>query len=360
MSIFKKGKLLTFSISLLLFFSFLNFAGDLFPSKVDESKEIESLFNEAKADFYKGNLPSSYKNLMILKPYSNDEEYRNFMFFTLIGLGAYFDAVNFLKDNSSPEEKFLSNLLLKRDCLNLKPKFAIKENIYISKQIARKIRGITSDGESNFILDDKTCYKFDKGGKIVDSFQVMNGSEISINQKKEAVILSKDSLYIGKNKIYLPSEIEMPISFCPAPYDNYYILDGKGKVFLIDSSAKILEERQILIKNAIKIRTDFLFRIFILSKDGILYVYDASFNPLITISEKLKINDIGAITDFSVDYFGNPILLDKNNAIFIFNYSQNFLGKFYDEKFKVKSFFFDGGEFLMAVDKNGSIRKFQL
>jgi hypothetical protein len=360
LSIFKKEKQLTFNLALLLFFSFFTSAGDLFPCKVDESKEIESFFNEAKIDFYKGDLNSSYKNLTLLKPFLNDEEYRKYLFFTIVGLGEYFDAVNFLKDNSSSKEKFLTNLLLKRDCLNMKPKFEIKENFYIPKQIARKVRATIFDGESNIILDEKTCYKFDKNGKIVDSFPVMNGREISINHRGELVILSKDSVYMEKSRIYLPNEIEVPISLCSAPYDNYYILDGKGKVFLVDSSGKILEERQILIENAIKIRTDSLFRIFILSKDGVLYVYDASFNPLITMSEKLKINDIGKIEDFFVDYFGNPILLDKSNAIYIFNYSQNFLGKFYDEKFKVKSFYFDGGDFLIAVDKNGLVRKFQL
>lgn len=356
----KRKKHTIFSLFLLLLF-FLNINSEItFPSLIKDEKEVISIFLQAKECFKRGELDKCYKNLMLIKKWKDDEEYRYLTFLTLIGLNAPFDAANFLKEYkiSSAEENLL-NLLVERECLKLSPSFENSKKIPLNKKSFKKIKSVAVNGETAYILNKNGLYCSNDGFKTFRVVALGNGIEILVGKDGKNVVLFTDSIFVDGKKIFLPLEILNPISFAFAPQGGFYVLSESGSVFLLDEEGRLIEERKLLLESPKKIRTDALFRVYILSQDNI-YLYDASFNPVKTFSEKLRVYGARGITDFYVDFFGNILILRRSGEVLFFTFFEDLLGTFSNEKSKIKKFFFSGGKHFYAVDKDLNLMEIRL
>lgn len=362
MWILKRKRLQIINFSLFFFLSF--FAYSTIPPQFSDNENPETFFGKAKEDFLKGDHNSAYKNLLLSKSLKNDEKWRELYFLTLLGLNEPLSAISFLNESKrlSQKETFYLESLIKRQSFKQEsPKFSETLKLILSKDILKKTFALVESENFILLLTENSLYKINSQGQIVETTNFLGGKELLLDNDNNVVILTNDSLIIKGKRIVLPLQIKSAISFSMAPEENFYILDNNSKLFLINSDGVILQERQLLVKNCKKIRTDKLFRVFILSSKKDILVYSPSFEPLFMMDLKPNLTGLGSISNLFVDFSGNPLILDKSGDLVFFNFKQDFLGKCQKEKIKTDCFFWDGGTTILALDKKrGFLRKLEL
>lgn len=360
--ILKRKKFLIISFFSLLFSS--TFAFLTLPPSPYENRSQNILLAQAEDDFVKGNLNSAYKHLLLSSTLNEDPKWKDLYFLTLLGLEKPLSAISFLQEekNLSDREKFYLETLLKREGVDKEsPKFFNSSQIPLQKEMIKKVCSIIQDKDNIFLLTETSFYKMNSEGKVIETSVLRDGKDLLFNTDNDVVILTKNSIILKGEKIVLPLQINSAVSFANAPEGNYYVLDENNKLFMINASGNILQERQLLIKNCLKIRTDKIYRVFILSSKNEISVYSSSFEPLFVFDGNSSLTGLNGMKDFFVDYAGNPLILDKSGELFLFNFKQEFLGKSQKEKFKVDNLFWDGGDFLLVLDKRKLVlRKLEL
>jgi len=321
LSISPGKKFRTFSFLLVLMAS-LGLAAQLtFPPSPGEKPDDARLLATARRSLFGGDPGAAYKHLLLSESgMAGDEEWRELLFLTLIGLGKPLDASAFVlgQKNASGRDRMRSELLLKRE-----------GPLDSSPQAFRTIAG---------------------GKEILDG-------------KGEPLVLTSSSIVSVSGTTQLPLRINDAASFARAPGGGLYILDSAGKVFLLDDGGKIIEERQILIRKPSKIRTDELGRVFILSDSGDdISIYSSGFDPLFVLDPAASGAPVGRVSDFRPDFAGNIIILEKGSKeLSFFNFSKRFLGSSSDKAFQADLFSWDGGGSLTVLDrKKSSVMKVSL
>ena len=360
MSISRKRKFLTSSLFLLLVASCGLIAQPTYPPSPASAAGSEELLSAARNSFLEGDLPSAYKHLLLSEDLNGDREWRDLYFLTLVGLGHPADAAAFvleLKDPSA-QESFRAGILLKRNAFaSGTPQFKpAGKPLQISKEVAKKAVSIAEGKDSVFVLTPETLYTYNAGGGPPSFFTLTAGREVMPDEDGMPLVLTSDSIIRGSATVPLPLSIADAVSFARAPKNCLYVLDSAGKVFLMEESGRIIEERQILIRKPLKIRTDSLWRVFILSggeKD--ISVYGAGFEPLFVLSPEAAGAPSGRLSDLQPDFAGNPMILDRSGKeLILFNSSKSFLGRSSDRAFQADLFFWNGGERVLVLDRKKS------
>ncbi|MCX7829982.1 MAG: hypothetical protein N2445_02850 [Acidobacteria bacterium] len=360
--ILKRKKFLIFSF--FCFFIINCFSFSTFPPSPEEKKLSSLAFESAKQDFARGNLNSAYKNLLLSSSLKEDEGWRKLYFLTLLGLNEPLSAISFLQEQKkvTEGEKFCIETLLKRQGVELEsPRFSESLRFSIPKEIIKKASFITENQGNIILLSENSLYKVDFSGKVLETRILTGGKELLIDKNGNVVVLTKDSIITKDAKIVLPLQINAPISFARAPEGNFYVLDESNELFLVSEEGRIIQQRQLFIKKCLKVRTDDVYRVYILSSNGEVSVYNSDFSPLTVLDGKPSTTGLNGIKDFFVDYAGNPIFLDKSGELFFFNFKHTFLGKTQKEKIRTDLFFWDGGKSVISVDKRKMVlRKLEL
>jgi len=360
--ILKKEKFLIFSF--LNFFIVFSFAFSTLPPSPESNDPPAIVFEQARSDFLRGNLNSAYKNLLLTNFLKENPDWRELYFLTLVGLNKPLSAVSFLQEQKKPTEKerfYIETLIQRQGTEKENPKFSEILSFTLPKETLKKVSSIIESKGNYFVLTENSFYKIDNSGKIVETNVLAGGKELLLDEEGEIVVLTKDGLILKERKVAFPLQIKSALSFAKAPEGNFYILGENNELFKVNKEGKIIEERHLLIKKCLKIRTDALFRVFILSSNEEISVYSASFAPLFVMDGNPSATSLSGIKDFFVDYAGNPIFLDKSGELFFFNFNQEFLGKSQREKIRTEWFFWDGGKYLFSIDKRKSVlRKLML
>lgn len=360
--ILKREKFLVISIVLILTLNCFS-STILSPVKTSD-KNLNQIFEEAKQDFLKGDLNATYRKLLLINTFKGNPEYDELLFLTLIGLKENILAIDSLNSYKNSNEKLgkYYRWALERSGLLSDGTFIETEKVMIKKENLKKVNGILFDNPSFYLLKENMIEKYGKDGKILETIFQQRNREGMILENLKTLMLSVDSITLPEEKIILPLKIENPISITKAPFNNFYLLDDKNTIYTISYNGNIVEKRELLIKNPRKIRTDNLFRIYILSKDGSIYVYGASFEPLYLFkkeefSEKFNLS---RVIDFYVDFIGNLILLSSNGDVVFVNNEFKLIKRAYlSEKFDF--IFFDGYEDLIGLNlKSGIIKRFKI
>jgi len=305
----------------------------------------------------RGEASSAYKELLLAGTMNDDRDWRELFFLTLIGLDSPLDAAASVLEerNASEDETARARILLKRSGFRREtPRFAPEgKPVAVPKDVAKKAVAIAAAKGSAFVLTPDALYTYPESGAPPSFFTVTGGRELLVNGRGEPLILTANSLVSPSASIPLPLGITNASSFAQAPDGCFYILDSAGKVFLLDSSGKVREERQILIKKPSRIRTDSLYRVFLLSGgESDISVYGAAFAPLFVMSPEALGVPSGKILDFAVDFAGNPLMLERGRKeLLFFNYSKNFLGRSLERTFEADLFSWDGGGSLLVLDR---------
>jgi hypothetical protein len=361
LSISRRKRLLTSSSLLFLFLSFNVFAQLTYPPSPDDLLEPGKLLSAARGSFLKGDLAGSYKYLLLSENLKTDQNCRDLFFLTLVGLDKPVDAASFLLElkNPSADESLKLELLSKRQGFtraysSFKPD---TPPISIPKETAKKAAAVARGGDLFFVLTPLNLYGFSSSGKLISTLSLTNGRELIESPGERPFVLTSNSIITPSGTITLPLKIGDALSFARAPGDCYYVLDSAGRVFLLSGSGAILEERQILIKKPVKIRTDELSRIFILSgQENDISVYSASFSPLFVLSPETQGASTGRAGDFQLDFAGDPLILDKSRKeLLLFNFTKHFLGKSSNKSLSADAFSWDGGNGLTVLDKKKGV-----
>lgn len=334
------------------------------PPCPDNRKEPRELLASAKVSFFKGDYPAAYRSLLLSESLSKESEWRKIFFLTLVGLDRPVDAASAIlaEEDSSEDELSWCGLLLKREGFTRAYPAFKPEPTYgqIPREIAKKAISISENRDNLFILTPTALYKYSFSGEAVSTTSISEAKELMGNGDEDPIVLTSSSIICESKRTPLPLKIKNAASFARGNGDSFYILDGEGGVFLVDQSGSIIEERKLLIGKPIKIRTDELFRVFILSgKDKEVAVYGASFEPLFVLAPRNRDVSAGNIRHFDVDYFGNTLLLDKGKKeLFFFNFRKDFLGKSCNKTARIDLFYWDGGDSFLALDmKSGRVFK---
>ena len=336
-----------------------------FPPAQQGGMSSDAVFKHAKEEFFSGNLDSAYKNLLLSGSLKDEEEWRKFYCLTLIGLNRPVDAAAYragIKSPSEGEKKRLKYLLDRQGIERAYPRFkASGAPVSVSKEICKKARAVAMNNGSVFVLTDTALIEFDPGGKFLESAAFSDGRELLSGGESRATVLTGDCILTQSKKIVLPLEIVSAVSFARAPGGCFYVLDSANKVFLISREGSLLQERRILIKKPRKIRTDELFRVFILSAQDEVFVYSASFEPITVLSQKLRDAGTGSVSDIFTDFAGDLIFGGGGAQLFFFNFNQDFLGKSVKDDFRADIVWWNGEDTVLTLDKKrGVIRKIVL
>lgn len=362
LSILKKEKFLIFSF--LNLFVIFCLAFSTFPPSPEQTHPPNIVFEKAKSDFLEGNLNSAYKNLLLTNFLKENPDWRELYFLTLVGLNKPLSAISFLQEQKEPTEKekfYIESLIQRQGVEKESPKFLEILSFSLSKEILKKVSSIIASKDNFFVLTENSLYKIDNSGKIIETTVLTGGRELLLDEDCEAIVLTKDGLILKEKKITFPLQIRSALSFAKAPEGNFYVLGENNELFKINKEGRIIEQRHLLIKQCLKVRTDSLFRVFILSSNEEVSIYSASFAPLLVMDGTPATTGIRGIKDFFVDYAGNPIFLDKSGELFFLNFNQEFLGKSQKEKIKTDWFFWDGGKYIFSIDKRKTVfRKLEL
>jgi len=354
--ILKTKKFLIFSLfNIILAFCF---AYSTIPPSPEQNENLDEIFEQARRDFLKGDLNSAYKNLLLTFPLKNNKEWQELYFLTLIGIDKPLSAISFLQEQKDISEKskfYLETLLEREGIEKAEPIFAEYFKVTLPQKNFKKISSIIESKNNFYVLIENSFYKIAPQGKILET-TILNGArELLLLENGEVAVLTKDSIIIQGKKIVLPLEIKSALSFAKAPENCIYVLDEDSKLFMLNMEGNIIQERQLLIKRCLKIRTDSLFRVFILSANDEVSVYSSSFAPLFIMDGNPSVTGLGKIKEFFVDYAGNPIFLDRKGELFFFNFKQELLGKSQKETTRTDCFHWDGGKYLLSFDKKTSI-----
>jgi len=367
LSISPGKKFRTFSFLLVLMAS-LGLAAQLtFPPSPGEKPDDARLLATARRSLFGGDPGAAYKHLLLSESgMAGDEEWRELLFLTLIGLGKPLDASAFVlgQKNASGRDRMRSELLLKREGPAREPaRFLPETQVFrVPKEVARKAVSMAAAGGSVFVLTPEAFYTYPLDGSP-QAFRTIAGGKEILDGKGEPLVLTSSSIVSVSGTTQLPLRINDAASFARAPGGGLYILDSAGKVFLLDDGGKIIEERQILIRKPSKIRTDELGRVFILSDSGDdISIYSSGFDPLFVLDPAASGAPVGRVSDFRPDFAGNIIILEKGSKeLSFFNFSKRFLGSSSDKAFQADLFSWDGGGSLTVLDrKKSSVMKVSL
>lgn len=346
-----RKKFLSFSFFIFFVFPFITFS--TIPQSQDSYVPPSSIFEKAKSDFLSGNLNSAYKNFLLTNFLKENPNWRELYFLTLVGLNKPYAAISFLQEQKKPTEKekfYIETLIQRQGVEKGNLKFSEILSFPIPKEISKKIFSILENKDNYFVLTQTALYKINNSGKIVETNVFTGGKELFLDENGEVAVLTNDGFLLNGRKISFPFKIKSALSIAKAPEGNFYVLGENNELFKVNKEGKIIEERQLLIKKCLKIRTDSLFRVFILSSNGEISVYSASFEPLFVIDGNSSATALSGIKEFFVDYAGNPIILDKSGELFFFNFHKDFLGKSQKKKIRAKQFYWDGGKYLFLFD----------
>lgn len=367
MSISPGKKFRTFSFLLVLLASFGLAAQLTYPPSPGEEPEDARLLAAARRSLFGGDPGAAYKYLLLSEPgMTGDEEWRELLFLTLVGLGNPLDASAFVSGLKNPSERdrLRSELLMKREGFTREAARFLPDTpaLRVPKEVAKKAVSIAAADGSVSVLTPEALYTYPLDGSPQAFLAITGGREI-LAGSGGPLVLTSSSIVSVSGTTQLPLRINDAASFARAPGGGLYILDSAGKVFLLDEGGKIIEERQILIRKPSKIRTDALGRVFILSdSEDDISIYSSGFDPLFVLDPAASGAPVGRITDFRPDFAGNVIILEKGaKELSFFSFSKRFLGSSGGKAFQADLFWWDGGGSLTVLDrKKSSVMKVSL